>query len=139
MYNFQFSIPGLMDMQTPASDSLPVALKLANHSASDSRWAGIASIGPVTEAGEPMDNAASYARIEFAPTSDGKYPLFCLATAPEAGEGSIIIEGAASNWLFTVPAQPLPLPPGLWYWTLSVTDDEDIRRLIYRGTLLVTV
>ena len=139
MYNFQFSIPGLMDMQSPASDSLPVVLKLANHSASDSQWAGITSIGPVTEDGDPMENAAASARVEFSPTSDGKYPLACLATTPEAGEGTIVIEGAASNWLFAVPPQPLPLPPGLWYWTFSVTDIEDIRRLIYRGTLLVTV
>ena len=142
MFNFQCSIPGLMELQSPGSDGLPTVLKLANHSASDSQWTGISSIGPITEDGDPMDVPAASARMEFAPTSDGKYPLFALSTLTPAlpdGEGTIVIEGDGANWLFTVPPQVLPLPAGLWYWTFRVTDTSAATRLIYRGTIIITV
>ncbi len=139
MSNLQFSIPGLMDLQTPTSDGLPPVLKLANHSASDSEWVGISSIGPITEDGDPMEVAAASARMEFAPTSDGKYPLFSLSTTLAEGDGTIVIEGASANWLFTVPPQALPLPAGLWFWTFRVTDVNATARLIYRGTIIITV
>lgn len=138
MYNFQFSIPGLMELQTPGSDDLPLVIRLPNHSLSSSSWNGIVAIGPVTEDGDPMESAADVAQIEFAPTSDGRYPLHKLSSAPETGEGTILIEGDPANWLFTIPKQPLPLPIGLWYWTFKVTTVAGDASVIYRGTIIVT-
>ena len=139
MHNSQFSIPGLMDLQTPASDRLPTITKLAAHSVVDTLWVGIPTIGPITENGDPMGSPAASARMEFSRSADGSCPQYTLSTTPAIGVGTIIIEGAPTNWLFSVPAQTLPLPVGVWYWTFRVADTNTAVRLIYRGTIIVTV
>jgi hypothetical protein len=138
MYNFQFSIPGLMELQTPISDDLTSVLKLAPHSQRDSLWVGIDSIGPITEGGAAMSDAAADARIEFSASSDGECARYILTTNPTETEGLINIVGTPADWLFSIPSQSLPLPVGLWCWTFCVTDVVDTSRVIYKGTLLVT-
>jgi hypothetical protein len=128
-----------MDLQSPESEGLAVSPKLSSHSAKDSHWVGVETIGPITEDGGPMTAAAASARMEFAPSSDGMCPKFTLTTAPTGTDGLITITGAASNWLFAIPKQILPLPVGLWYWTFRVTDVNAMTRVIYKGTILITV
>lgn len=126
-----------MDLRTPESDALPLNLPLGKHSAPDSRWVGISEIGPITEGGLPMDDLIASARLTFCAASDCAVPKFELSTTPVDSEGSIDIVDAA-NWVLTVPPQPLPLPVGLWYWLLKITDTEEVTRSIYRGTIIVT-
>lgn len=127
-----------MQLQSPGSEALPLVNRLPAHSLGNSLWAGVELIGPVTEAGEPMPGEVVSARMEFAPTSDGRYPLHALSSTPLAGEGSVTIVGAPGDWTFSIPPQPLPLPIGLWFMTLRVTTDDGAAQVIYRGTIIVT-
>lgn len=135
MSDFNFSIPGLMEMQSPISDSLPPIIPLTPHSASDTLWYGIQSIGPVTVDGMPFTAPAAVAELVFsriAPFYDRDQPLVLSSVT-----GAVSIDGAAA-WLFSVPPQPLPLAVGTWRWTFSVTDTEGVTKKLYEDDILIT-
>lgn len=133
-----FAIPGLMEMQTPVSDGLTVYAELDPYSISDTLWAGIERVGPITMNGEPLDPPATYAEMSFASAEAGVPPAYTLNTEPSASNGTITIASDQASQWFVVPAQELPLWTGLWYWIFRVRDADDKSITVSRGTIRVT-
>lgn len=134
MSDFNFTIPGLMAMQSPVSDSLPAVSALAPHHMANSPWQGIELIGPVTLNEEPMPSAAVSAVMEFCRTSDF-YPDEVIELLTSA-DGHIVITDAAA-WTFEIPDQPLELESGMWYWRVIVTAADDSKLVVYSGTIIL--
>ena len=136
MSNPSFSIPGLMEIQTPISDALPQFLHLSPHRASNTLWSGIASIGPVTVNGTSMPYPAVNAWLEFFDRSTPDAPVCVLSNIADL-DGDITIVEPASAWAFVVPEQPLPVAPGMWDWRFRVEDSAGSVTTIYDGDILI--
>lgn len=132
-----FAIPGLMDLSTPGSDAIQPWVPLANHDVNNTLWQGIPAVGPITINGSPIPVEAAAAVMKFSAGADGKVlAAFKCTTDPEDGDGAVTLVDAAA-WTFSVPAQALGLPVGLWYWWFVVTDANGNTTPAYRGTLVV--
>ncbi len=125
-----FSIPGLMELQSPASDSLEKYVFLEPHDSNNTNWIGIASIGPIQFNGEPPTYQAVTVVMHF--TNRFSDETLTLSSA----DAKITIESAVT-WEFVVPEQPLPLAPGMWDWTIKVTDTRGVDLKLYAGQLIV--
>ena len=130
MSDFLFSIPGVMAMQTPESDSLPTTLKLTPHTYGTT-WKGIEVIGPIKVNGAAPGTLAK-AELHFMHSLSDQTPEVVLSSA----EGSVIIQSAA-NWILEVPDQMLGLRPGVWWWRLVTTSTTNVVRPFYQGNLLI--
>lgn len=132
----EFAIPGLMPIDAPTFEVTPKFLELSPHSASNSLWVGIASIGPVTINEEPPPYPASRVIMELVPQIESEIRCIVL-DSEEGGDGTINIVDAAT-WYFGVPAQALPAWPGLWAWKITVIDSRGEAFKPFQGQLLVT-
>lgn len=131
---YNFSIPGLMEMQTPVSDAAPKPLTLEPHNTANTNWVGVSEIGPFTRNGSAMPFPASRVRFVFYTRFGYREPVWEIDSEPGA-DGDIVISDAAT-WFFSIPEQPLHLEPGLWEWELFVTDSRGVEEKIYDGTLV---
>lgn len=100
-------------------------------------WQGITSIGPITVNGSPPDNACAKVLMGFGKAETWPACAYVLASSPDAEQGTITIEDAAA-WLFSIPAQDLPLDPGDWKWDIRFTDSEGNISTYYAGVLTVS-
>jgi hypothetical protein len=133
--DYNFAIPGLMELQTPVSNSIPQRLSLEPHNSQNTNWIGISEIGPFTRNGDPMPFPAARVIFTLYTRFGVKEPVWEIDS--EAGaDGLAVIEDAAA-WFFNIPEQPLMLEPGLWEWDFAVTDSRGIKEKIYEGVLLI--
>lgn len=96
-------------------------------------WLGIPSLGPITIDGQPPSAAVASARMYFRRSVLDISPAYELRSSPGSGEGAVSIDDAAA-WVFSVPAQPLPLAPGKWKWDMEFTDANGFVYTFYAGT-----
>ncbi len=131
----EFSIPGLMPIDSPVTEVTPQFLSLEPHNHSDTDWIGISSIGPMTINGETPAVAAERILMEFIPQLYPERECVVFDSEPDA-DGTITIEDG-ETWQFAIPAQPLPLFPGLWDWVIRVVTEEDKSVQLYKGQILI--
>lgn len=129
----QFTIPGLMEIQSPLSDAVPLIHRLPSYSRANSQWGGIAVVGPYFQ-NEPT--VATRALMEMSLNSDMTLPFYTLDSVSSEPRGEIDIINSVS-WQFSVPPQPLPLRAGLWYWTFKVETFGGAIFQVDSGRLLV--
>jgi hypothetical protein len=134
MSDFNFAIPGLMELQSPESDRLRSYIRLAPHFIQNTNWPGIPSIEPGDT--PPSLNLAS-ARMVFGRSSPVIDPLFTLSTVPADDEGLVTIDNA-TTWRLHVPSQPLPLPVGNYHWEVHATDSVGDAHVFHVGSQMVT-
>lgn len=85
-------------------------------------WRGIGLIGPITVDGQAPASAIVSARMSFRRDYRDVTPAYVLVTGtPPVGQGQLTVLDAVA-WTLTAPAQPLPLPPRVWFWQLEITD-----------------
>jgi hypothetical protein len=135
MPEVSFAIPGLMEMQTPVSDNLPVFLALAPHKFTDALWVGIPTAGPVFG----VDDAPGIALVGVTMLFERESP-FCNRDAPlelTVENSGVTITDAVAG-MFSVPPQPLPLAPGTWRWSIRVATSSSDSTTIYEGNISVT-
>lgn len=112
----------------------PAIIQLPPHTRSDKWLAGI-HFGPVLIDEAPPEYAISSARLQFRdPRTDTLG--YELNTAPAVGQGTIIIEDAAT-WELDIPKQDLPLAAGFWAWDLEITNTAGEPITPYGGTIKV--
>ncbi len=133
-----FSVPGLMEIQSPISDSIPPITRLPGYSRANSQWGGIDVVGPYREEGseDPPAESAVRALMILSINSDLSCPSYVLDSEEDEIHGDITITDA-DDWSFSVPAQALPLRAGLWYWSFRVVDSAGATREIDAGRLMV--
>jgi hypothetical protein len=131
----KFSIPGLMEMQSPVSDALEEVVMLAPHDRNNTNWIGIASIGPTTINDEQPPYPAEVITMEFWQPYSNESLLF---SSDPGGDGIIIIEDDVT-WEFSIPSQPLDPTPGLWNWEVKVKNSQDNVTPLSRGQIIIKI
>lgn len=133
--DYTFAVPRLMEMQTPRSDLQPTYLEFEPHTLANTNWIGVSEIGPFTLNGDPMPFAAARVVLEFFEKFGCEKVLWSF-DSDAGGDGTAVIE-SPSAWLFSIPEQPVGLPPGMWPWRLRVTDVSGVTRQLHTGTMIV--
>lgn len=135
MSDIQFAIPGLMEMQSPISDMLPLYFALESHSAANSLWRGIPTVGPITLGDAGPLPTATVAVLRFYRES----PFYDREPALELTSPTAVVIGDATDaWVFDIPPQPLPLAVGKWLFDLSVGYNVSDTVIVMRGHILIT-
>lgn len=100
-------------------------------------WDGIAQLGPVTYNDLPIPSPLARVDLHFRKAWDDKAPAYALSSQSAQGQGTITIVNA-TTWFCTVPAQALPLRPGVWKWDVQYTAQDGTVLTPVGGTLVVS-
>lgn len=131
----EFAVPGMMPVTAPKYEADQVFFEFEPHSASDSLWEGVTSIGPVTINGEPPYFPATRAYMMFVPQMGSADACVIFDSEPNA-DGEVMID-SPSLWAFSIPEQNLPLWPGMWGWSFHVLDSRGESLKLYEGQILI--
>lgn len=133
MNAIDFSYPGLMDIKSPRYDSEArwnVSLGVIR---TGKPWAGIEELNVAASDGDGLPDApVTAARWQFSRTSGFEKVALTLSSPDQV----TIID--AEGWRLAVPrVDAFPLPPGLWYHRLLITEQGGVEDQYLAGTTTV--